>query len=158
MPTCLRPLKRGEAIGKSNGLSRAQVGRKHPSSVFVRRGQALGLPLCSSVADLRLFLAHRRAHSSRSCAPQPPPCGPLQLSIWSAQPASTGEDASGRLKVVMQNRSNLFKQQTPSCGPCLESWLTAGVWGSVPTGRALVLQTQSGRDLGHYQAQQRFSV
>ena len=89
---------------------------------------------------------------------QPPPRGPLQLSIWSAQAASTGEDASGRIKVAMQNRSKLFKQQTPSHGPCLESWLTAEVWGSVPTGRVLVLQTQSGRDLGHHQAQQRFSV
>ena len=47
---------------------------------------------------------------------QPPPRGPLQLSIWSAQAASTGEDASGRIKVAMQNRSKLFKQQTPSRG------------------------------------------
>ena len=106
-----------------------------------------------------LFRACRHAHSSASCVPQPPLCGPLQLSIWSAQPARTGEDASGRIKVAMQNRSKLFKQQTLSRGPCLESWLTAEVWGGVPAGRALVLQTQSGRDLlGRRWAQQPFSV
>ncbi|CAM9514668.1 unnamed protein product [Rangifer tarandus platyrhynchus] len=105
-----------------------------------------------------LFLARSCAHSSASCVPQPPLGGPLQLSIWSAQPARTGEDALGRIKVVMQNRSKLFKQQTPSRGPCLESWLTAEVSGSVPAGRALVRQTQSGRELSHRRAQQPFSV
>lgn len=51
MPTCVHPLKkRGEAIGKSNGLSGARVSRKHPSSAFVRSGQALGFPLHDSVS------------------------------------------------------------------------------------------------------------
>lgn len=74
-----------------------------------------------------LFPAHRRAQSSASCVLQPPRCGPLQLSIWSMRPASTGEDASGCVKVAMQSRSKLFKQQTLSRRPCLGSWLPAEV-------------------------------
>ena len=51
MPTSFHSLKkRGEAIGKSNGLSGARVSRKHPSSAFVRRGQALGFPPHDSVS------------------------------------------------------------------------------------------------------------
>lgn len=51
MPTSFHSLKkRGEAIGKSDGLSGARVSRKHPSSAFVRRGQALGFPPHDSVS------------------------------------------------------------------------------------------------------------
>lgn len=131
MPTCLTSTQEGRGC-KWEGTwafwdPREQESRPVWAAPWAPGGtspQCVCHLLFLHAAQLRtwhLFPAHRQ------CPEQPEPLlgGPRQLSIWSTQPASTGEDASGHIKVEMQNRSKLFKQQTRSRQSCLGSWLIA---------------------------------
>ena len=67
------------------------------------------------------------AQGSVSLVPQPPLCGPSAVLHLEHAANKHWEDASGHVKVMIQNRSKLFKQQKLRNPSCLGSRLTSEV-------------------------------